>query len=467
MSDERVCAFGPAERAEFAYGEMDPKRAEVFASHLEDCPECEQAVAELKAFAELTRRVVAQPEPQLNWSKALPALPKPKRAWWRLPQVWVPAACGAFALLVALTLIGLTDAPAVPSEMRPETFGKPAVAKVAPAGQQVAVDMAVRVQAADGSAPRELLGPIRLQLGDRILAAGKNPVSITSKDGSQLRLEAGSSLRLAASAGRAQRWELQSGSVVCQVTPRPAHEPFRVQAGPGLVTVKGTRFAVRLDSSDSLTVAVAEGLVSVTPLAGGAAIELGAGQQTCLRRGQPASVAASDGSLDSLLKPEALAAVDPLAPEPERLAAQMKPRKKRRKVKAVLAVADSKPTDEAPAAELAQPSVEPPFVVDPGPGPGLERAALLASLKGNSNWMFDGIRKCMTRGDYEGALLKLGNYLSDPDSPDPGEASYLKAICLEQLGRTNSARAEYEHYLKRWPKGGRASEASAGLNRTR
>ena len=34
------CKYSPDDQVEFAYGEMNPKKAEAFRAHLESCPAC-------------------------------------------------------------------------------------------------------------------------------------------------------------------------------------------------------------------------------------------------------------------------------------------------------------------------------------------------------------------------------------------------------------------------------------------
>ena len=72
-------------------------------------------------------------------------------------------------------------------------------------------------------------------------------------------------------------------------------------------------------------------------------------------------------------------------------------------------------------------------------GPGLNATELTVVLSKNANWVFDGIRRDMRHGKYADALRKLNNYLGDPLAPDADEATYLSALCLEQLGRVDAA----------------------------
>jgi tetratricopeptide (TPR) repeat protein len=92
---------------------------------------------------------------------------------------------------------------------------------------------------------------------------------------------------------------------------------------------------------------------------------------------------------------------------------------------------------------------------------------LVARLYEDTRWIFDELRAIMRRGEWERALDLLDNYLSDPDSPERGEAVFLKGICLEELGRFREAYQLYLRYLQEWPQGRRASDARQGWLRTR
>ena len=58
------CKYSPDDQVEFAYGEMNPKKAEAFRAHLESCPACREAVSELTRAAELAEKVRRAPVPE-------------------------------------------------------------------------------------------------------------------------------------------------------------------------------------------------------------------------------------------------------------------------------------------------------------------------------------------------------------------------------------------------------------------
>ena len=85
----------------------------------------------------------------------------------------------------------------------------------------------------------------------------------------------------------------------------------------------------------------------------------------------------------------------------------------------------------------------------------------------DTGWIFDDLRADIARGRWDTVLHRLENYLADPESPNRGEAVFLKAVCLEKLERLKEAHQTYRDYLLKWPAGKRAPEAKHGLMRTR
>ncbi len=109
---------------------------------------------------------------------------------------------------------------------------------------------------------------------------------------------------------------LDRGSLLAQVSPRPATAPFRVRTPRAEVKVVGTVLWVSVDGAGEATVAVGHGAVEVTPI-GGAAVRVGAGQRwpTSARRSPTSGDIALLGASANLTWAGELAAVaPPIAP---------------------------------------------------------------------------------------------------------------------------------------------------------
>lgn len=471
------CPYDEDDRVAFAYGELEPDVAQAFETHLDYCSGCRADVEELSAFAQLTRRVADQADPELDWALSAPAMRTRRPAWVGfLGWTGATAAVAAAVLLVLLMLpVGQQapqgpgpqpavqpDAPAVADRTPPAAPDSPAPKPEAAPVQRVAVEGALELRAAKGGPARAASGELKLQVGDRLATRGANRAGWKSADGTRLELSGRSEVALVQTAQSAggERWRLERGTIVCQVAPREVERPFAVEAGPGRVVVKGTRFAVRLDGPDSLVVTVSEGIVAVSPNdAAHPAVDVRAGQQTRLERGQPVRVETPDDQARDLLgmapaKPAVRREAKAPAPKPQPKVASRKPEPAPR------AAPEPKPVS-APAPVPATPP-------EPVPaGPGLDATELTVVLSKNANWVFDGIRRDMRRGKYADALRKLNNYLGDPLAPDADEAVYLSALCLEQLGRIDAAQRTYRIYLERWPDGKRTTAAELGKLRTK
>jgi tetratricopeptide (TPR) repeat protein len=110
--------------------------------------------------------------------------------------------------------------------------------------------------------------------------------------------------------------------------------------------------------------------------------------------------------------------------------------------RAWLAVGDDSITNDPNAviAEPPLPAVEP-IGVDP-PLPPAERNAL-----------FDQGRKAMRARDYPRAVQILTKLQRQPEFPERAEVQELLGLARERSGEVAQAKAEYEEYLQRYPKG--------------
>lgn len=113
-------------------------------------------------------------------------------------------------------------------------------------------------------------------------AAGERR-TIELDDGSRLHIDANSSVT-AHLAHNKQRVVMERGEAWFEVEHRPERR-FEVEAGAGHIVDIGTRFGVRLDDGERVTVAVAEGEVEVGLRDGAPFYRLGAGQGTIIAAG--------------------------------------------------------------------------------------------------------------------------------------------------------------------------------------
>lgn len=142
--------------------------------------------------------------------------------------------------------------------------------------------------------------PLRLQANHRTATGVQDHVMLA--DGSRVLMDTGTALSTAI-VGTERRTRLLRGAAFFEVAPDSAR-PFRVSAGPAVVTVVGTAFAVRyLD--DRVTVTVRHGTVDVAH-PGGPGVRLRAGEEVVVTASDigpqhPADLSAALGWVDGRL----------------------------------------------------------------------------------------------------------------------------------------------------------------------
>ena len=87
-------------------------------AHLFECPECAREMESLRATLRIADHYpVPEPPPRFErdvWARLSPAL-EPRRAFWRLPRIWVPALAMAL-LLIGAFFLGRISQSAHPSQ---------------------------------------------------------------------------------------------------------------------------------------------------------------------------------------------------------------------------------------------------------------------------------------------------------------------------------------------------------------
>ncbi|CAO3383189.1 FecR family protein [Azospirillum argentinense] len=216
--------------------------------------------------------------------------PRNARAWALAQDMWAsPLLTEALAATAAPDSPPRRQTPAVPLRQprRSRPLARRAMAWAA--GLLVAVGLGL---AADL--------PLRLQADHRTATGAQERLQLA--DGSRVLMDSGTALATDLD-GDERRTRLLRGAAFFEVTPDPTR-PFRVAAGPALVTVVGTAFAVRyLD--DRVTVTVRHGIVDVAR-SGGPAVRLRAGEEVVVTASgvgpeHPADLSAALGWVDGRL----------------------------------------------------------------------------------------------------------------------------------------------------------------------
>jgi ferric-dicitrate binding protein FerR (iron transport regulator) len=445
----------------FAFGELAAEQAEAFRAHLAGCPTCQAVLADFERAAELVRRVrtaESLPAPAFR-PLALPAEPRRAGRWF-----WAGGAVGALAATAAALLVWPDTGPmrspeGAPTHLAPRDAPPPSSAEPAAPARPV---LGLHVAGREGALLRDSPGqgaarPIPpgspLRAGDELWTGPEARAVLELGDRSRLALARSSRLRLEAAADTGDRFSLVAGALAVQVSPRAAERPFLVMTPQAELVVRGTRFAVRIEGPGGLWVGVEKGAVELRPRAAGVGpVLLEAGRAARLRGG-PAEV----GRLDPAGRAELQAL----------LAAMPAPGTEGGPPSAGRTRFSPPSPPPAPPPRPPEPAPWPAPAGRPGEPPGGDSLrSLVEALYRDTAWIFDDLRADMEQGHYERVLRRIELYLADPDSPDRAEAVFLRAVCLESLGRPGEARAVYQEYTVRWPTGRRAAEAIRGYLRS-
>ncbi|MDW7554452.1 DUF4880 domain-containing protein (plasmid) [Azospirillum brasilense] len=216
--------------------------------------------------------------------------PRNARAWDLAQAMWAsPLLTDALAATAAPDIAPRNAAPALP--LRPSRRSPPL--------RRRAMAWAAAVLVAVGLGWAADL-PLRLQADHRTATGVQERVQLA--DGSQVLMDTGTALATDIM-GSERRTRLLRGAAFFEVTPDPAR-PFRITAGPAVVTVVGTAFAVRY-RDDRVTVTVRHGTVDVAR-PDGPAVRLRAGEEVVVTAsgigaGHPADLSAALGWVDGRL----------------------------------------------------------------------------------------------------------------------------------------------------------------------
>ena len=498
------CPYDARDRVRFAYGEMEQEEAEEFRIHLSRCHDCHTEVANLQNLASITERITNQPGPEIAWDESIPRLaerrPKSYHKIWAWSGAVGTMAVSAVAVFVLLSHIqpekiryqnALSkdqDVVQEPIDSVPET--NYATRQASPKTLVLASGN-VRILR-KGAMSEAIPHTARLMPGDRLSSTDK--AFIRTDDGSRLMLVKKSTLALVANDDRGERWELVKGALACRVTPRSASRPFAVLAGPGVITVKGTRFALELDHG-TLWVAVKEGIVEVAVRGKKEAmVDLHAGQQATLNSKGMLRVSPMEKRMEVILEK----ANTTIISSPDMNSKSRKPKRPHRLTLLDSATRQSKKaksyswrqhiSKDTPKSENTTRQDHDNHIISKpvshekshpslsaakssstessvGQSPPIRKTHSLSEmLSENTNWIFDGIKSDIRARKFDDALRKLNNYLDDPTAPHADEALFLKGLCLEQMGNKTEAVRVFVNYLQRWPGGKRSAAVKSKLS---
>jgi ferric-dicitrate binding protein FerR (iron transport regulator) len=447
------CPYSPDDQVAFAYGEMEEHRAAAFLQHLSTCEACRESTRELIQAAEVCRRLRETPAAEPVWTRALDIhAVRETKPWWQRSVLWAPAAAMVCGFLVWILWGQPARTPhdtAVPPKDTPEIIVPPtAVARLDVRVAHIEGQVFLRRPGTVASIPVEF--DTGILAGDSLGTARGSILELELDDGSRLRLGPGSLLRIDSAGPAGDRVRLNRGAVACRVNPR-TRRSFVVASAQADTRVVGTVFAVRQVKAGSLVVGVARGQVELDRSAHGkTGVPVTAGRQVTLSQTGDLLRSEKLGRGMRSIMQSMLPGIDP-----------------KKDSTGPTAVLDSAPQPAKDESRSQDSSVSRPEHENDGPDKNDSVAAMVEDLYRDTRWIFDKLREEMDKGRYETVLNRLENYIADPDAPDRSEAVFLKAECLEKMGRIGKAHATYRHYLTLWPAGERAREALAGQIRTR
>lgn len=207
------------------------------------------------------------------------------------------------------------------------------------------------------------------------------------------------------------RLQLSDGALTLRISKLKARQSFVLWLPDGELTVRGTTFTVETGAGQTRRVAVREGRVALR-LAGRPELLLGPGQVWQI---EPAAVASSAPPSP------------PAAPTPSS-----------RRGTTVRRAPSTTPTAAAPGSAAASPT-------GTEPSTATDFALAMASF---------------SRGDFATAEQDFRRFeLRHPESSQVEDSVFLRAVARQRRGDAAGARALAAEYLRRFPKGFRASEA--------
>lgn len=305
----------------------------------------------------------------------------------------------------------------------------------------------VAVQRIDGGA---------LLDGGYLAQSGRGGVEVTFSEGTRFKLSPGTRGRLRELRRDGAALSIENGAASFQVTPDPSRR-WSVEAGPFLVTVKGTVFDVTWDpATERFDLTLRRGRVEVSGPVVGGGISLRAGQHLAVRL-PLAETVITETANERTAAPEekpARPAVSPTGPGPGRPAAAKRPGGRVTPEAAAPVVIAAKQDDRGWQAWLAAGQWDR-ILAD------ADRAGVNATLEKASSedlLALADVARYRHRADLARAAL-LAERRRFPSSPRALDAIFLLGRVAEAGDGTARAVTLYDEYLARAPFGPYAGEA--------
>jgi hypothetical protein len=471
-----------------ASGELEAEAQARVSEHVAGCEDCTRKLAEVRQAQSLLR-TVRDDAPQVRWAEVddriqsaaarrLARLERQPRWPWALATVGALAAVIFFVVLRPAVPVSEPSAPVAvreerPTPVKPEPREEPAPAPAAPP----APIMATRVESASGAWIREPNAPERslttgaqLRTGASVRTRAKSNALLRLPDASRVRVSPESEVTLARTEAQDVHLTVTRGRVAVRAS-HAARKGFTVEAAGVRASVVGTVFSVERTEHGAV-VAVLEGKVRVES-EGQAPRFVTAGERLEVKSGQRAPKARALSAHDRRAFQElGLPSVETVStPRPASTTASQPASAVAETAPAVEAVPDTTqssaepsrsefapypaPTSPEPAAPGALAAAESPWT-PPVPGglvPGTTDARFL--------WH---AREQLSATTCESFLVGLEEIAERSKVREFREqARYLRARCFEKRLAAAEAAAEYQRYLREFPKGRYVREAKAAL----
>lgn len=462
----------------FAAEELGAEERARVAEHVAECQECTRKLGKVRQAQALVR-TVQEEVPAVRWAEVdervqsaaarkLARLERQPRWPWALATVGALTAVLTFVVLRPVTSEPPPSAPVAVREERSAPIQEAApLQKAAPSPAPV---IATRVENVSGAQLREtdaseraLVAGEQLRQGAWVRTPAKANAMLRLPDESRARVAPGSEVRLTRVEPERVSLFVQRGQLAVQAS-HAKREDFVVETEGGVRTwVVGTVFSVE-SASENVVVTVQEGKVRVDIpgqpqqfVSAGERLEVNTARRTLKRRALSAKDRQAFHEL-GVPTPEAMAPAPPAgteqgsAPAPEPAP-----------VTEVATAAPSGSAEEAeptlapsPAAADSEPEAPGVQWVPPEPGTPMQGTADARFL-----WHAREQLRATTCESFLVGLAEIAERSKVRDFRE--QARYLRARCFEERLSPTEARAEYERYLREFPKGRYVREAQAAL----
>ncbi|XXF76422.1 FecR domain-containing protein [Myxococcaceae bacterium GXIMD 01537] len=464
-------------------------------AHVAACAECAQALAQVRQTRALLREAGTE-SPAVHWAEVDEhVLGTAARRFARLERAprwpWALAAAGACAAVLAFALLRPVAAPPV----EPPAIARAPEAPSAPEPPAIQVESALDAWGREGAGELALQPGTRLHAGASVRTPARASALLRLPDASRVRVAPGSEVVLARAEAKDVHLTVKSGRLAVQAS-HERREGFLVEAAGVRVSVVGTVFAVE-NAPRGVSVAVLEGKVRVDVegqpprfLSAGERLDLRPGDEN-VARARPLSAQDHQGFQGlgipasqpvpqprPAARPDSTVAARPVAPPPAPIPSPATPPE---------GIAETPTLVEAPPLPTpVAPEPEPDFAPYP-PAPPSQAQAIVAPSpagvgdafvprngwapqpnvalpRGSDQRFLQHARAQLKASTCESFLAGLAEIAErSPVREFREQARYLRARCFEEKLAPQAASAEYQRYLREFPRGQYVEEARAAL----